>query len=856
MKKGKESVPYSAIPINEVYSNLKSSEAGLSQEEAETRLKTYGKNEVDTKTKKSILKIFFNQIKSALIILLIIAAIISYFLGGKVDAIVILTIVVLNGALGFTQEYKAETAVRKLNKYIIPKARVLRKGDLIEIRSNDLVPGDIIYLKLGDIVPADARLIYENDLTTDDSILTGESFPVKKSSSIIKEKTDLPQHLSNIVFMGTSISSGESYAIVIATGRDTFFGKTASLITKNQEETSFEKNIKNFSNFLLKLTLSVTAFVFIANAFLGKEIFSSFLFAVALAVGLTPELLPIIITISLSHGAAKMAKQKVIIKRIISIEDLGNMDVLCSDKTGTLTEGSLSLLNYLSPNEERSDSVLLSALLSTLTMSGNVKIFESPIDEAIWKNNKSEKLMPQLKDFKLLDKNEFDFNRKRMSVLVSRNNKKLLIAKGSPDSILSVCSYIKSKNQKLRSKLNKRLVSKITSLIESYESQGYKVIALAEKEFSKEQTAKNDEKDLAFLGLLLFLDPPKKTVKEALQKMNTLNVELKIITGDSPTITRTICNEVGFKIKNNRIVTGEDLEKIDSHELAHYVNEYNVFSRVTPEQKYRIVESLKSHGHVVGFLGDGINDAPALKTADIGISVDTACGIARDSADIILLKKSLNVLAEGIIEGRKTLGNTTKYILNTMSANYGNMITVALSSLFLKFIPLLPSQILLNNLITDVPLTTVAVDNIDGDFVKKPRKLDMKEIAKATKYLGLISTVFDLILLTALIFFFKTSPEILRTTWFLESALSEIIVTFAIRTTIPFYKSKPYKWLAYTSIISIAVLFLLVYSSAGKYLFEFTSLSLNLLLFVVGITFVYFATVEVAKHYLMKKFEL
>jgi len=851
---GKEIIPW-AISHKEVISHFKSSENGLNEEEAEKRLGEQGYNEISERERRTGLHIFLSQFKNVFILILIACSIISYFLGEKVNAMVILAMILLSSLLGFFQEYKAEKTLRELKKYITLKAKVMRNNKIIEIDSKELVLGDVVYLDIGDIVPADMRLIKIEELTVNESSLTGESLPVIKKMSLIDEKRAMPQYLSNMMFTGTSVSSGTAYGIVTATGKNTFFGKTAAFL-KEETKTDFEKSIRKFGNFLLIVIISMTSFVFAANAILGKEILDSFLFALALAVGITPEILPVIMTITLSKGAIKMAKDKVVVKKLSSIEDLGNIDTLCCDKTGTLTEGTISLRHHFNLENINDMKVILYGLLCNSVEETGTSSFADPIDKAIWKHENVSHLKNELKKYKILGENELDFERRIMSILLKNttDGKNILIAKGAPESILKVCRYAMiNENKRI---LNRNLLSKIKNQIIDYEKEGYKVIAVAERLTEKKKTAIADEKDLTLIGFLLFIDPVKKTAKEALEKMEKMGVNIKILSGDSPLVTRKICNDVGLKIIENKVITGDDLEKLNEAEFEEYVYRYSVFARVTPEQKQRIVSTLNKEGHIVGFLGDGINDAPALKAADVGISVESGAGIAKDASDIILLQKSLHVLAQGIHEGRRTFSNITKYILNTISANYGNMFTVSISSLFMKFLPLLPSQILLNNFISDVPNLTISTDNVDEKLMKKPKRWDFGFISKFMIYFGLISSIFDLILIFGLIYLIKTPIETFRTAWFVESALSEIVIVFAIRTTKPFFKSRPSTLLIVSSILSALVVILITYTLFGNILFEFVGMPLSILAFIGAILLTYFITVEIVKRHFFKKIEM
>lgn len=840
-----------ALPAEQALAQLNSSDAGLSTAEAGKRLAEHGPNEVGETVKHHGLSILVSQFRNPLVFVLILAAIVAYSLGSHVEAMVIISIVLINAALGFVQEYRAERAVRELRKYVSLRVKVLRDGKVADIDSKEVVPGDIVYLNIGDVVPADIRLMKAEDMTANESALTGESTPVEKHAAAIGD-VSLPQKMSNMAFMGTSVSEGSGFGVVVATGGATFFGRTATY-TKKTLETDFHKSIREFGNLLLKVIFVMTLFVFGANAILGKGVFDSFIFALALAVGITPEILPVVITIALSNGAHKMAKEKVVTKLLASVEDLGNMDIICADKTGTLTEGTLSLLNYLNLDNRKDDKLILHGMLCNSAVIPG-KGLDNPIDRAILASSAAARMQSKMKGYTLIRRNEFDFVRKRMSVLVQAGKKRTLISKGAPESILKASASATVNGRKRW--LTTVLAARIREMVENQEKQGYRVIAIAEKPMKAQTATKADEHDLNLIGFLLFLDPAKSTAKEALDTLRNLKVDVRILTGDSPIVTRKICNDVGLEIREGRVVTGEELDALEALEFEEYCRKYNVFARVTPEHKYRIVTALKKEGHVVGFLGDGINDAPALEAADVGVSVDTAVGIAKEAADIILLKKSLRVLAHGITEGRKIFGNITKYIMNTISANYGNMFTVAISSLFMRFIPLLPSQILLNNFLSDIPNLTISTDNVDPEFVKKPKHWDIKFIRRFMTYFGLLSSVFDLVLILPLIFVFNASTDLFRTAWFVESALSEIIVVFAIRSKRSFFRSMPSKWLIVSSVLTIAFTVAITYTFIGQALFEFVAMPFFILAFIGGVLLTYFISAELAKRWYFRKFEM
>lgn len=846
MLKKKEGFKFWNKSLSDNYSYLGTSEKGLSNNEANSRIIKYGHNEIQNKNKRVTFNIFIDQFKNPLILVLIVASVIAYALGEKIDAVVIIAIVIINALLGFFQEYKAEKTVHDLESYIKVKTKVLRNNELTEIESKHLVPGDIVYLSIGDFVPADVRLIHTEDLSANESSLTGESLPVSKYIKEINQNSYSPQNINNMLFMGTYIASGSCYGIIASTGKDTFFGKMSISIQQKVPDADFQKNIKRFSNMLLKVIILMVIFIFIINTVFGKDIIQSLLFALALAVGITPEVLPVVITIALSKGALKMSKKKVIIKKLEAVEDFGNMDTLCCDKTGTLTEGFLKLeacYNYLGKTDT---SVLILGVVSSLEEIHEAKnVVHNPLDKSIHNSDVAKSIKSEVKKYMFLDENPLDFERRRSSVYVKKNNQNILIVKGAPESVIGVCSYIKQDSRSI--KLTSSIKEKLKSQYSSYELSGFKVIAIATKLMKANHSTKYDENALTLQGFMTFSDPPKKGIIKSLKDFENLGIDIKIITGDSPIITKKICKDIGIKIFEDRIITGDELENITELELETMVQKYNIFARVNPIQKYKIISSLNKEGHIVGYLGDGINDAAALKAADIGISVDTASGIAKDSADVILLKKGLDVISEGIIEGRKTFGNITKYILNTISANYGNMITVALSSLFLPFLPMLPAQILLLNFMSDMPSLTISTDNIDNSYLKKPKRWNISTIQKFMIYFGIISTVFDILTIVSFIYIFNVPQDTFRTAWFIESALTEIFVLFIIRTHGTFYKSRPSKALVISSMLTIFATILITYLAIGAQLFNFVTLSWQMILVIITIVLLYCITVEISK---------
>ncbi len=808
---------------------------GLTNSQAIARLAKYGKNELRDKSRRSAHAIFIDQLKNWFIILLLFACGVSFFLGARIDAIVILVIILVSTVFSFFQEFKAESAVARLKSYLTATCRALRSGAWQEIPTSLLVPGDVVSLRIGDRVPADIRLLDADTLYVDESILTGESRAVNKEA----------RDPVNILYEGTHVVSGVGTGTVIATGNATRLGKTASMLEEPQPEKDFQKNMKKFSRLLSQTTLGMTILVFGANALVGKAVFDSLLFAVALAVGIAPELLPMIMTMTLSLGALHMARKNVIVKRLMSVEDFGNIDILCTDKTGTLTEGVFTLMSYESLCGNKNNEVLAKALLCSSGFMHGGKT-SNEVDKALWHHRDRAQAVRLLDSYELTDENEFDFTRRMMSVVARANNRHTLIVKGAPESVLPICTM----SAKIRAAIGNR-INELTAA-------GRRVLVVAEKSIDKEETSIHDETRLTPVGILVFTDPVKKSAATSLGRFQKLGVAIKTVSGDSPDVVRRVAIEIGLIQRDSdaRVVTGDVLDRLDEKAFLETVYRENLFARVTPEQKRRIVTCLNNEGHIVGFLGDGVNDAPALKAADVGIAVSTGADVAKEAADIVLLKKDLAVLADGIEQGRKTFGNITKYILNTISANWGNMITVGVSSVFLKFIPLLPKQILLTNVISDVPLVALATDRVDHSFTKKPKRWDISLITRFMLQFGFVSSLFDFAMIVPLLLLWKAPPELFRTAWFVESTLSEIIVTFAIRTQLPFYQSRPSRWLLWLSALSATAAMALPFLPMGGTLFSFAAIPLPIAAWIGCVTAGYFLVIEISKRRFFRRFAL
>jgi P-type Mg2+ transporter len=822
-----------SLSKDEILKELETGINGITESEAQKRIEQYGANRLKAKKKSDSLTLLLAQFKSPIIIILIFAAILSIFLGDTTDAYIILSIIFISGMLGFWQERGAADAVKKLLAIVQIKSSVLRNAEEKEVAIEEIVPGDIIILSAGSVIPGDARVIESHDLFIDEAALTGETFPVEKNVLALTKEVVLSQR-TNTLFMGTHVISGNGKAVVVKTGINTEFGKVSERLKLRPAETEFERGIRKFGYLLMEVTLVMIFIIFAFNVYLHKPIIDSFLFSLALAVGLTPTLLPAIISINLSHGAKRMAKEKVIVKKLNSIENFGSMNVLCSDKTGTLTEGKVKIYSFTDIEGNKNDKVLLYAQLNAHYQTG----FINPIDEAIIDYQKI-----TLESFTKIDEIPYDFLRKRLSICVSDHKNNILITKGALTNVLEVCKRFEAGNGTLE-----EITPELPMINDYYakmSANGYRVLGIAYKNIGNEiSITKQSESEMTFLGFIILFDPPKKNVIETILNLNKLGVSLKIITGDNKLVAENVSKQIG--LKNIRIVTGLEIRQLSDEALYRSVNDINIFAEVEPNQKERIIIALKKAGNVVGYMGDGINDASALHAADVGISVNTAVDVAKEAADIVLLETDLNVLLSGIREGRMTFANTIKYVFMATSANFGNMFSMAGASLFLPFLPLLPKQILLTNLLTDIPEMTIATDSVDADWIEKPRRWDIKFIRKFMMIFGVISSVFDYLTFGVLLWLLDANVDQFRTGWFLESVISAVLIVLVVRTRKPFYKSKPGKFLLLTT-IAIIIFTLIIPASPLLNLFEFISLPIIFIPFIAIVITFYIFSAEVAK---------
>jgi Mg2+-importing ATPase len=831
---------YWTIPPEQLLSALHATAGGLNPADVEARLKQYGPNALEAQRQATALGLFLSQFKSPLVLILIGAAIVSAILGEWTDAIIVLAIVLGSTLLGFVQEYRAGNAVAKLRSQVTIRSNVLRGGQPQMLPSEQVVPGDVVLLSAGSLIPADGVVLVANDFFVNQAVLTGETFPVEKQPGAVPAKASLAER-TNCVFMGTSAGSGTAQVLIVQTGKATVFGQIAQRLSLRPPETEFERGIHRFGNLLTQVMLVMVVIVLAGNLFLAKPLIDSLLFALALAVGLTPELLPAIISITLSHGAQQMAKRGVIVRRLNSIENLGSMDVLCTDKTGTLTEGIVRLDGALDVEGQPSVSTLRFAYLNAHLQTG----LSNPLDEAI--QAYARQAAPDVSADQKVDEIPYDFVRKRLSV-VSANpqGERTLITKGALDNILSICTGVQSEDGVHPLDAARR--AEMERLYSEWSAQGFRVLGVAFKPVEKrpEPYTRTDETELTFAGFLLFFDPPKADVQQAIVDLAKRGVQLKIITGDNQKVARHVAEAVNLPVTG--VLTGSDLSDMRDEALWHLAERTTLFAEVDPNQKERIILALQKTKHVVGYMGDGINDAPALHAADVGLSVDTAVDVAKDAADFVLLKTDLRILREGIDEGRRTFANTLKYILTTISANFGNMFSMAGASLLLPFLPMLAPQILLNNFLSDIPATTIASDNVDPEWVEKPRRWNTPFIRNYMVLFGLVSSVFDFLTFGTLLLLFHASPEEFRTGWFIESLLTELVIALVVRTRHLFFRSRPGTLLLVSTLIFIGITLVLPYLPFMSVI-GFTPLPAPLMLAMIGLTALYVLAAELAKKY-------
>jgi len=827
-----------SLPLASVYDELSCGPGGLSAAEAKRRLLVYGANTLRFNPARSRWLLFLSQFRSPVTLLLIVAALLSAGLGDAADTIIILVIVLISSLLGYFQEKGAADAVNELLKLVRVHCTVTRDGEFCDIAVEDAVPGDIVHLAAGDLVPGDCLIVESSELFTDEAAFTGETFPVEKRCGEVPAGSSLSGR-ANVLFMGSHIISGTATALIVMTGPGTEFGHISAGLTRQAAETEFEQGIRRFGYMLMEITLLLVLVIFAINVLLHKPVLDSFLFSLALAVGLTPQLLPAIISVNLSAGARRMAKKQVIVKRLSSIENLGSLDILCSDKTGTITQGKVTLEGCYDAAGKKSNKIMEYACLNASLQQG----YTNPIDEALILAGGAAS-----GDYQRLAEIPYDFSRKRLTVLVGNGDTGLAITKGAFLNVLDCCDHIVQDGNVLSIDAVKK---QVLQQYAKFSAAGLRTLALSYKVTGlTPEFTKDDECGMVFAGFITLFDPPKEGIGETIGDLGLLGVTLKLITGDNELVARSLALQIGMK--DPRILTGEQLRLMSNTALQHQAVVTDIFAAVEPNQKERIIMLLKKAGHVVGFMGDGINDAPALHAADVGISVNTAVDVAKEAADIVLLSQDLQVLADGITEGRKTFANTMKYIFMATSANFGNMFSMAGASLFLPFLPLLPKQVLLTNLMTDFPEMAIATDRVDAVNIGAPQRWDMRFIRRFMILFGLLSSVFDYCTFAVLLLILHANEKTFQTGWFTESVISAILIVLIIRTRLPFFRSLPGRYLALATImVLLAILFVPVSPAAAW--FGFVPLSLAYYGYMLLIIVAYLFCAEILKQWFYRR---
>lgn len=839
-------------PITIIMHELESSSSGLSSAEAKLRLVKLGPNIISYVKKTNLLLQFLSRFRNPLVILLLFASLLSAFTADITSFVIIAAMVLLSVSLDFVQEYRAEKAVDALRHLVAVRASVLRDLQVVEIPVERLVIGDVVLLSAGDLVPADGRLIEADDFFVNQALLTGEPYPVEKFlESLVKSS---PENIrtdgadidltsaTNTVFAGTHVVSGSARVMICRTGVQTMLGSIAGALNVSTPPTAFETSSYRFGMLILRITFFLVMFVLLVNLLQHRPWLESFMFALALAVGLTPELLPMIITVTLSRGAIRMSRQHVIVKKLSAIHNLGSMNVLCTDKTGTLTEAKIRLERHLDCAGRDSEHVLQWAYLNSFFETG----LKSPLDEAILSHKHLD-----VSAWSKIDEVPFDFERRRVSVLLEQQDAYYLVVKGACEDVLRLCSRYEC-SQGVMQALNEEKIQALNEQSIKLAQQGFRVLGIAwrQVEDKRQHADVSDESNLVFAGFAAFLDPPKASASSALAQLQKSGIAIKVLTGDNELVTQHVCKELGLAVTG--MLTGIQISQLDDAALEARVEHVNIYCRVTPALKSRVLLALKRRGHIVGYLGDGINDAPALHLADVSISVDSAVDVAKDAANLILLRHDLNVLHQGVVEGRRTFGNIMKYVMMGTSSNFGNMFSMAGASLFLPFLPMLPIQILLNNLLYDLSEVTIPFDNVDQEYLKQPRQWSMPMIRNFMLIVGPISSLFDFLTFYVMLVILQAHQDLFRTGWFVESIVTQVLVIFVIRTQRNPFKSLPNHWLTSTSLLVVAIAIALPYTFVGRY-FGFIPLPLTFFSILLAMGMIYLVMVELVKRWFYKR---
>ena len=840
----------SKLTKEEIFKLFNTKETGLSSKESKKRLEENGKNIPSDTKERSILYFIIQSFNDKFIFILFVLATVNYITGDKIGSLIIIGTSIISALIRFIQDYSTYKFNLKLKSKIRLFTDVIRDNKQKEERQENVVLGDIITLSAGSVVPADLYLFESKDLFINQSSFTGESISVEKKSKINETEEDVI-NMNNICLMGCNIISGSGLGVVIKTGLDTFIGEMSKRKTnKKVFKTPFEEGMDKITNLLVKYMVIICIIVFIIYGFIRMDLKDALLFSLSVAVGITPSMLPMIVNVNLTKGSKSLAKKKTLVKNIESIQNIGSMDVLCTDKTGTLTENRIILQKYINLQGEDDDYVLKSAYVnSSLSTS-----YKNTIDKAVISYGKEKKV--DISGYSKVDEIPFDYSRKRMSIVVKHEDKYRVITKGALDEIVKVCDMALINNEEV--KISEEIIREAFNKEQELARKGMQVIALAIKpEYEGiDKFNVKDEKELTLIGLIAFLDPPKKDAKETILGLEKLGIKTKILTGDNKFATSSICDLIGLE---NKIITGNEIEKLNDHELSKVVEEYNIFARLNPLQKERIVLTLKQNNHAVGFLGDGVNDAPALKEADVGISVDTGTDIAKESSDMIILEQNLTVIHDGVIEGRKVYGNIIKYMKLALSQDFGDVFSIMISSICLPFLPLLPIQMLIQDFIVEISQIGIPYDNVDEEFILKPRKWSTKDLSKFMKIFGIISSITDVLAFVIFWFIFKYNSidkqSFFQTAWFVECLISETLIIYYLRSNKKsVLKSKPSKILVLLTILTIGATILIPILLSNIAGFNFEVLPLNYYLYVLGLVVLYMIIVRIVKGIYINKY--
>ncbi len=834
---GRSAPPFWQRSLDSLLGELRTDGSGLAGAEAGARLGTWGPNILRPRRERALALQFLSRFGNPLIILLLAAATISAFTGDMASFTIIAVVIVLSVTLDFVQEYRSGQAAERLKQSVALRTTVMRDGQLTVLPAEGIVPGDVVHLKPGGLVPADGRVLEARDFFVNQALLTGEAYPVEKRPGDLAAGAPDLGAASNAVFMGTSVVSGTASVLACRTGAATALGEISDSLAQKPPATSFEIGVRNFGLLILRLAILMVLFVLLVNAFFHRPWLESFLFAVALAVGLTPELLPMVVSITLSRGALRMARERVIVKHLPAVHDLGSMDVLCTDKTGTLTEAQIRLERHLDPLGEGSERVLELAYLNSFMETG----LKNPMDEAILRHTEVD-----VRGWKKIDEVPFDFERRRVSVLADDGTQRLLVLKGAFEDVLQHSTRYEAGGPEKLAPLEGEALKGVTRQFESLSREGFRVLGIAWKRTGPEQAhaVVDDETELVFAGFAAFEDPPKPSAATAVLALAAGGVEVKVVTGDNELVTQHVCAELGLPIRG--VLTGGEIHAMTDPALAARAESVNLFCRVNPSQKNRIIQALRSRGHVVGYLGDGINDAPSIHSADVGISVEGGVDVAKAAADMILLDQDLGVVYRGVLEGRRTSANIRKYVMMGTSSNFGNMFSMAGGTLILPFLPLLPVQILVNNFLYDISEIPIPMDSVDPEYLQKPRRWSMSTIRNFMLVVGPVSSLFDFLTFFVMLRVFHAGQELFHTGWFVESLATQVLVIFVIRTRGNPLRSRPGWILAATSIGVVAVATALPWTPLGARL-GFVPLPGLFFLILMGMVVVYLCLVQAVK---------